>query len=39
MRSFNYVADAFKNCKVLEQGDFPGATLMPSLTIFYDEYP
>ena len=43
MRSFlgryNYVADTFKNCKVLEQGDFPGATLMPSLTIFYDEYP
>lgn len=37
--SRSYVTDAFKNCKVLEQGDFPGATLLPSLTVFYDEYP
>lgn len=34
-----WLVDKFKNSKILEQGDFPGMTLLPSLTIFYDEYP
>lgn len=34
-----WVADQFKNTKILEQADFPGIGLLPSLTIFYDEYP
>ena len=34
-----WVADQFKNTKILEQADFPGIELLPSLTIFYDEYP
>jgi hypothetical protein len=34
-----YIAEQFKNTKILEQGDFPGVELLPSLTIFYDEYP
>lgn len=37
--SRSYIADKFANCKVLEQADFPGATLLPSITVFYDEYP
>ena len=35
----NWVAEQFKNCKVLEQADFPGMELLPSITIFYDQYP
>ena len=35
----NWVAEQFKNCKVLEQADFPGMELLPSVTIFYDQYP
>ena len=35
----SWLADSFKNSKILEQADFPGMQLLPSITIFYDQYP
>lgn len=35
----SWMAERFANTNILEQADFPGANLEPSLTIYYDEFP
>jgi hypothetical protein len=35
----SWIAERFAKTNIIEQADFPGAKLDPSLTIYYDEYP
>ncbi|SVE56377.1 uncharacterized protein METZ01_LOCUS509231, partial [marine metagenome] len=35
----SWITERFADVNIIEQADFPGAKLDPSLTIYYDDFP